>query len=116
MTALHLVYSPEALEACLTRIGQGDAVLLLCDVAGLNFIELSCSGFYALLVDENGDGITKLCHSPLNQKGARGNLDAESKTSSAVEWVNAGHPPIQMIDYSEMVELTLRHHPIVTWT
>ena len=116
MTALHLVYSPEALEACLTRIGHGDAVLLLCDGAGFEFIQFSYSELYALVDGEDGDGITKLSQFRFNQEECLGCLEAAFIASSADEWLNGVHPPVQKIDYSEMVELTLMHHPILTWT
>lgn len=116
MTALHLVYSPEALEACLTRIGHGDAVLLLCDGAGFESIQLGHFELYALVDGQDGDGITKLSQSRFNQGECLGGLEAASKASSSDEWLNGFHPPVQKIDYSEMVALTLRHHPIVTWT
>lgn len=102
MAALHLVFrSPAespALERCLARAGEGDAVLLLED------------GVYAASGDSVPGEILRDAGRQVAVYALMPDLDARGLEISALS------PNIQPVDYPGFVALTTAHNPIVSWT
>lgn len=112
MAALHLVFrSPaesRALEQCLMRAGEGDAVLLLED------------GVYAVAEGSALDGVLRAVGGRVAvyvlapDLEARG-LEVENPLPPG-EGEKRWEPCIQPVDYPGFVALTTAHNPIVSWT
>lgn len=102
MAALHLVSrSPagsRALEQCLARAGEGDAVLLLED------------GVYAAAEGSALGGMLRAAVGRVAVYVLAPDLDARGLDISGLA------SGVRPVDYSGFVALTTAHNPIVSWT
>ncbi len=86
MSTLHLVFSPQGLRAAVARVAADDAVLLIAD------------GTYA------ADGSAS--------------IGSQTIYALAEDLHIRGIQPdasITLVDYAGMVELTVKHQPVVSW-
>lgn len=92
MSVLHLVHSPAGLAECLSRLGQGDAVVLL------------EAGVYASLLPADLPG----------ERDATLNVLADHLICRGIA-VTRVQPNFVITDFEGFVELTTRHQSSVNW-
>lgn len=92
MSVLHLVHSPAGLAECLSRLGQGDALVLL------------EAGVYASLLPADLPG----------ERDAMLNVLADHLICRGIA-VTRVQPNFVITDFEGFVELTTRHQSSVNW-
>jgi tRNA 2-thiouridine synthesizing protein B len=150
MAVLHLVFrSPgesRALEQCLARVGEGDAVLLLEDgvyaaaegsvFGGILRAVMERVVVYVLAPDLEARGLAVANLLPPGEGRVRGSRKISALISSSADeeggkpYLNSPHPNplperegeklrepyIEPVDYPGFVALTTEYNPIVSWT
>ena len=88
---LHIINQSKNIQRCLQSMQKNDVILLIQDgvIAALKNSELMASNI--------------LCYALEEDVIARGLQDQMS-------------PQIKLINYAQFVELTLQHHPILSWS